>query len=156
MSGSSTGWAELAEVLPKVWFSEKWESTAVFDRETLSMGTTITGPALITERTTVTVIEPGWRGEITKEMDLLLTRTAPRAIRSMIDTESDPVLLEVFNNLFMSISEQICAVLQNAAYSVNIKERLDFSCALFDAQRRLLSNSPHIPLPLLSLPRPLR
>ena len=151
MSGSSSGSTELAEVLPKVWFSEKWESTPVFDRETLSMGTTITGPALITERTTVTVIEPGWRGEITKEMDLLLTRTAPRAIRVMIDTESDPVLLEVFNNLFMSIAEQMGAVLQNAAYSVNIKERLDFSCALFDAQGRLVANAPHIPVHLGSM-----
>jgi len=136
---------------PKVWFSGTWESTPVFDREKLPTGATITGPALITERTTITVIEPGWRGEITKEMDLLLTRTAPRAIRYMIDTESDPVLLEVFNNLFMSIAEQMGAVLQNAAYSVNIKERLDFSCALFDAQGRLVANAPHIPVHLGSM-----
>jgi 5-oxoprolinase (ATP-hydrolysing) len=134
-----------------VWFSGKWESAPVFDREKLPVGTTITGPALITERTTITVVEPGWRGEITEEMDLLLTRTAPRAIRFMIDTESDPVLLEVFNNLFMSIAEQMGAVLQNAAYSVNIKERLDFSCALFDAQGRLIANAPHIPVHLGSM-----
>jgi 5-oxoprolinase (ATP-hydrolysing) len=151
MSGSSSGSTELAEVLPKVWFSGRWESTPVFDREKLPVGATITGPALITERTTITVVEPGWRGEITEEMDLLLTRTAPRAIRAMIDTESDPVLLEVFNNLFMSIAEQMGAVLQNAAYSVNIKERLDFSCALFDAQGRLVANAPHIPVHLGSM-----
>jgi 5-oxoprolinase (ATP-hydrolysing) len=136
---------------PEVWFSGKWESTPVFDREKLLMGATITGPALITERTTITVIEPGWRGEITEEMDLLLTRTTPRAIRVTIDTESDPILLEVFNNLFMSIAEQMGAVLQNAAYSVNIKERLDFSCALFDAQGRLVANAPHIPVHLGSM-----
>jgi 5-oxoprolinase (ATP-hydrolysing) len=161
MSGSSSGSTELAdlsaiasateEVLPKVWFSGRWESTPVFDREKLPVGATITGPALITERTTITVVEPGWRGEITEEMDLLLTRRAPRAIRAMIDTESDPVLLEVFNNLFMSIAEQMGAVLQNAAYSVNIKERLDFSCALFDAQGRLVANAPHIPVHLGSM-----
>src|SRR5260221_10116595 len=136
---------------PEVWFSGKWESTPVFDREKLLMGATIKGPALITERTTITVIEPGWRGEITEEMDLLLTRTTRRAIRVMIDTESDPILLEGFNNLFMSIAEQMGAVLQNVAYSVNIKERLDFSCALFDAQGRLVANAPHIPVHLGSM-----
>jgi 5-oxoprolinase (ATP-hydrolysing) len=152
-SGSSSGSTELAEVFPGpgVWFSGKWQSTPVFDRGKLSIGATITGPALITERTTITVIEPGWRGEITEEMDLLLTRTTPRAIRVTIDTESDPILLEVFNNLFMSIAEQMGAVLQNAAYSVNIKERLDFSCALFDAQGRLVANAPHIPVHLGSM-----
>ncbi len=132
-------------------FSGNWQSTPVFNRDTLPAGSRMMGPALITERTTITVIEPGWQAEITGERDLLLTRTTPRPVRVTIGTEADPVLLEVFNNLFMSIAEQMGLVLQNAAYSVNIKERLDFSCALFDAQGRLVANAPHIPVHLGSM-----
>jgi 5-oxoprolinase (ATP-hydrolysing) len=149
MSGSSS--LPLPVGQTNVMFSGNWESTPIFDRETLSIGSVITGPALIIEPTTVTVIEPGWRGEITEEEDLVLSRTTPRAVRLMIDTDPDPILLEVFNNVFMSIAEQMGAVLQNAAYSVNIKERLDFSCALFDAQGRLVANAPHIPVHLGSM-----
>jgi len=141
----------LAIAETKVMFSGNWQSTPVFNRDTLPAGWRITGPALITERTTITVIEPGWQAEITGERDLLLTRTTPRPVRLTIGTEADPVLLEVFNNLFMSIAEQMGLVLQNAAYSVNIKERLDFSCALFDAQGRLVANAPHIPVHLGSM-----
>ena len=132
-------------------FGESWQSTPVFNRETLAAGSKIVGPALVIERTTITVIEPGWQGEITGELDLVLTRTMPRPVRIAIGTEADPVLLEVFNNLFMSIAEQMGVVLQNAAYSVNIKERLDFSCALFDAEGRLVANAPHIPVHLGSM-----
>jgi len=135
----------------KVVFDEKRQSTPVFDRETLAPGSKIGGPALVIERTTITVIEPGWQGEITEERDLMLTRIVPRPVHTAIGTEVDPVLLEVFNNLFMSIAEQMGVVLQNSAYSVNIKERLDFSCALFDAEGRLVANAPHIPVHLGSM-----
>ena len=132
-------------------FTGGWQSTPVFDREKLAPGSEIAGPALVIERTTITVIEPGWQGEITEERDLVLTRIVPRPFHTAIGTEADPVLLEVFNNLFMSIAEQMGVVLENSAYSVNIKERLDFSCALFDAEGRLVANAPHIPVHLGSM-----
>src|SRR6201984_3943754 len=132
-------------------FGESWQSTPIYDREALAAGSKIAGPALVVEQTTITVIEPGWQGEITEERDLMLTRSIPRPVRSAIGTEADPVLLEVFNNLFMSIAEQMGVVLQNSAYSVNIKERLDFSCALFDTHGRLIANAPHIPVHLGSM-----
>jgi 5-oxoprolinase (ATP-hydrolysing) len=135
----------------KLMFAGQWQCTPVFDRATIPFGAKITGPALITEPTTITVVEPGWQAEITKDLDLSLTRIASRPAQIAIGTEADPVLLEVFNNLFMSIAEQMGVVLQNAAYSVNIKERLDFSCALFDAQGRLIANAPHIPVHLGSM-----
>jgi 5-oxoprolinase (ATP-hydrolysing) len=143
--------AVLHETKTNVMFGESRQSTPVFNRETLMAGSKIMGPALVIEPTTITVIEPGWQGEITGELDLVLTRIVPRPVRIAIGTEADPVLLEVFNNLFMSIAEQMGVVLQNAAYSVNIKERLDFSCALFDAEGRLVANAPHIPVHLGSM-----
>ncbi|HEY2423483.1 MAG TPA: hydantoinase B/oxoprolinase family protein, partial [Chthoniobacterales bacterium] len=149
MSGSSS--LPLPMASTEVVFDEKRQSTQVFDRERLAPGSKIAGPALVIERTTITVIEPGWRGEITEERDLILTRIVPRPVHAAIGTEVDPVLLEVFNNLFMSIAEQMGVVLQNSAYSVNIKERLDFSCALFDAEGRLVANAPHIPVHLGSM-----
>ncbi|MBV9732124.1 MAG: hydantoinase B/oxoprolinase family protein [Verrucomicrobia bacterium] len=155
MCGSSSGSTELAEVLPvastEVVFDEKRQSTPVFDRERLAPGSRIAGPALVIERTTTTVIEPGWQGEVTEERNLMLIRVVPRPFHTAIGTKVDPVLLEVFNNLFMSIAEQMGVVLQNSAYSVNIKERLDFSCALFDAEGRLVANAPHIPVHLGSM-----
>jgi 5-oxoprolinase (ATP-hydrolysing) len=147
MSGSSS----LPVASTEVMFGESWQSTPIYDREALAAGSKIAGPALVVEQTTITVIEPGWQGEITEERDLMLTRSIPRPVRSAIGTEADPVLLEVFNNLFMSIAEQMGVVLQNSAYSVNIKERLDFSCALFDAEGRLVANAPHIPVHLGSM-----
>jgi 5-oxoprolinase (ATP-hydrolysing) len=143
--------AALQGTKTNVMFGESWQSTPVFSRETLVAGSKIAGPALVVEPTTITVIEPGWHGEISGELDLVLTRIVPRPVRIAIGTEADPVLLEVFNNLFMSIAEQMGVVLQNAAYSVNIKERLDFSCALFDAEGRLVANAPHIPVHLGSM-----
>jgi 5-oxoprolinase (ATP-hydrolysing) len=150
-AGEGGSEAALQETPTNVMFSESWQSTPVFNRETLMAGSKIVGPALVIEPTTITVIEPGWHGEITGELDLMLTRIVPRPVRIAIGTEADPVLLEVFNNLFMSIAEQMGVVLQNAAYSVNIKERLDFSCALFDAEGRLVANAPHIPVHLGSM-----
>ena len=149
ISGSSS--LPLPMASTNVMFGGEWQSTPIFDRETLAAGSKIQGPALVTEQTTITVIEPAWQGEITGEGDLELTRTVRRPTQVVVGTEADPVLLEVFNNLFMSIAEQMGVVLQNSAYSVNIKERLDFSCALFDAEGRLVANAPHIPVHLGSM-----
>ena len=121
----------------------------VFDRSDLRAGDRIPGPALIREANATTVIEPGWRAEVTHLDHLLLRRTEPRATRVAAGSaKPDPVLLELFNNLFMNVAEQMGAVLQNTSLSVNIKERLDFSCAVFDAEGRLVANAPHIPIHL--------
>ncbi|MBX6374556.1 MAG: hydantoinase B/oxoprolinase family protein [Acetobacteraceae bacterium] len=121
----------------------------VFDREALRAGDRLPGPALIREANATTVVEPGWTAEVTPLNHLILRRTAPRPNAVVADTgRPDPVMLELFNNLFMSIAEQTGAVLQNTALSVNIKERLDFSCAIFDAEGRLVANAPHIPVHL--------
>ncbi|HTD55980.1 MAG TPA: hydantoinase B/oxoprolinase family protein [Silvibacterium sp.] len=132
-------------------FAGRWRPTPVFERERMASGTNIEGPAIIIERTATTVVEPGWKAEITPRLDLLLRRAQPRATRVVAGVVVDPILLEIFNNLFMSVAEQMGAVLQNTAYSVNIKERLDFSCALFDAEGRLVANAPHVPVHLGSM-----
>jgi len=129
-----------------------WD-TPVFDRSALLAGDAVTGPALIREATATTVVEPGWRAEVTAANHLVMRRTSPLPSRAAIGTGgdgegADPVMLELFNNLFMSIAEQTGLVLQNTAQSVNIKERLDFSCALFDADGNLIANAPHIPVHL--------
>ena len=110
-----------------------------------------TGPAIVAEANATTVVDPGWRAEVTDLDHLVLRRVAPRAAARAIGTTVDPVMLEVFNNLFMSIAEQMGLRLQNTAYSVNIKERLDFSCALFDAEGNLIANAPHMPVHLGSM-----
>ena len=132
-------------------FAGAWKTVPVFDRERLAPGERVDGPAIIIEGTTTTVVEEDWRAEITPRFDLMLTRSVGRPRRIAAGTNVDPVLLEVFNNLFMSIAEQMGSVLQNSAYSVNIKERLDFSCALFDAAGRLVANAPHVPVHLGSM-----
>jgi len=123
----------------------------VFLREALAIGQQIDGPAIIAERNATTVIEPGWRAEVTPLNHLLLRRVAPRENRVAVGAAVDPVMLEVFNNLFMSIAEQMGLSLANTAYSVNIKERLDFSCALFDVEGNLIANAPHMPVHLGSM-----
>ncbi len=148
-SGGEAGPDPVADV--NAVFAGEWKSIPVFERERMAAGTNIQGPAIIVEQTTTTVVEPGWQAEITPRLDLLLNRAAPRATRLLAGMGADPVLLEVFNNLFMSIAEQMGAVLQNSAYSVNIKERLDFSCALFDSEGRLVANAPHVPVHLGSM-----
>jgi 5-oxoprolinase (ATP-hydrolysing) len=121
----------------------------VLDREALMAGDRISGPALIREAIATTVIEPGWTAEVTALNHLILRRTSPRANAVAASTgRADPVLLELFNNLFMSIAEQTGTVLQNTSLSVNIKERLDFSCAIFNAEGRLIANAPHVPVHL--------
>ncbi len=123
----------------------------VFDRDTLLPGQAVAGPAIIREATATTVVEPGWRAVLDARRYLVLERVMPLPSRVAIGTSVDPVMLEVFNNLFMAIAEQMGVALQNTAYSVNIKERLDFSCALFDREGSLIANAPHLPVHLGSM-----
>ena len=121
----------------------------VFERTSLCPGDRIAGPALIREANATTVVEPGWAADVTPLDHLLLRRIAPREGRVTDQSgRPDPVLLELFNNLFMNVAEQTGAVLRNTAQSVNIKERLDFSCAIFDATGALVANAPHVPVHL--------
>src|SRR6266704_3576052 len=120
-------------------------------RRDLRPGQRVDGPALIAEDFATTVAEPGWRAELTGLGDLLLTRVAARPERRLAGTAVDPVMLEIFNNLFMSVAEQMGVRLRSTAHSVNIKERLDFSCAIFDADGGLIANAPHIPVHLGSM-----
>src|SRR5690606_19677257 len=115
-------------------------------------GHRIMGPALIIEPNQTVVVEPGWRLEVSPLNHLILTRAEPRK-REVLGKTADPVLLEVFNNLFMSIAEQMGEALRNTAQSVNIKERLDFSCAVFDSEGQLVANAPHMPVHLGSMDR---
>jgi 5-oxoprolinase (ATP-hydrolysing) len=128
-----------------------WRDAKVFVREKIPLGARITGPALIIEPHQTIVVEQGWRAEITAKNHVVLRRVDAAARRDAIGAKVDPVMLEIFNNLFMSIAEQMGVTLQNTAYSVNIKERLDFSCAVFDAEGRLVANAPHIPVHLGSM-----
>ena len=129
----------------------QWHDAALVVREDLRCGDTIPGPAIIAEKNATTVVEPGWAAHLTGLDHLVLDRRTPRPLKYAAGTAADPVLLEVFNNLFMNIAEQMGLQLQNTAYSVNIKERLDFSCALFDAQGNLIANAPHMPVHLGSM-----
>jgi 5-oxoprolinase (ATP-hydrolysing) len=124
---------------------------AVHRREDLRPGDRIAGPALVCGATTTVVVEPGWALEVTRRDHLVLERVEPLPRRTALGTESDPILLEIFNNLFMTIAEQMGVTLQNTAYSVNVKERLDFSCAVFDAGGGLIANAPHMPVHLGSM-----
>jgi 5-oxoprolinase (ATP-hydrolysing) len=128
-----------------------WQDGPVYQRDKLLPGHVVAGPAIICESTGTNVLEPGWAGRINRHKHLILERVTSRPKRTAVGTSADPVMLEVFNNLFMSIAEQMGAALENTAYSVNIKERLDFSCALFDAQGRLIANAPHMPVHLGSM-----
>ncbi len=130
---------------------DRWHDAALVVREDLRPGDVIPGPAIIAEKNATTVVEPGWEAAITALDHILLERRVPRAPTFAAGTTVDPVLLEVFNNLFMNIAEQMGLQLQNTAYSVNIKERLDFSCALFDAEGQLIANAPHMPVHLGSM-----
>jgi len=131
--------------------SGRWHDTPLYLRERLAPGNSLDGPAIIAEANATTVVEPGWRAQVTALDHLVLERAEPRAHRVAVGTEVDPVMLEIFNNLYMSIAEQMGLRLQNTAYSVNIKERLDFSCALFDAEGNLIANAPHMPVHLGSM-----
>ncbi|MFF2013120.1 hydantoinase B/oxoprolinase family protein [Streptomyces sp. NPDC058195] len=129
----------------------RWQDTPLHLRAELRPADTVTGPAVIAEADATTVVDPGWQAAPTGTGHLLLTRARPRPDRTAVGTRVDPVMLEVFNNLFMSIAEQMGVRLENTAHSVNIKERLDFSCALFDTDGNLIANAPHIPVHLGSM-----
>ncbi len=129
----------------------RWHEAALVVREDMRPGDRVEGPAIIAEKNATTVVEPGWQARLTGLDHLVLDRHVPRAVAHAAGTQVDPVLLEVFNNLFMNIAEQMGLQLQNTAHSVNIKERLDFSCALFDADGQLIANAPHMPVHLGSM-----
>jgi 5-oxoprolinase (ATP-hydrolysing) len=131
--------------------SGRWLDAGLYVRESLRAGAVIDGPAIVAEQNATTVLEPGWQAWLMRSGAFELTRVVPRATQHAVGTDVDPVMLEVFNNLFMNIAEQMGLRLQNTAYSVNIKERLDFSCALFDADGNLIANAPHMPVHLGSM-----
>ncbi len=126
-------------------------SVPLISRETLAEDSTINGPAIISEKTGTIVIEAGWKGTVDSIGNLILERYLEKLRDAALGTSVDPVMLEIFNNLFMSIAEQMGSTLANTAYSVNIKERLDFSCALFDEKGNLVANAPHVPVHLGSM-----
>ena len=123
----------------------------IFDRLALRAGDKIDGPAVIVEPTGTNIVEPGWQADLTAKGHLVLTRAVPLVRDHAMGTAVDPIMLEVFNNLFMSIAEQMGSTLENTSHSVNIKERLDFSCALFDGDGELIANAPHMPAHLGSM-----
>jgi 5-oxoprolinase (ATP-hydrolysing) len=131
----------------------KWHRASVYTRDKLVPGDKIADPAIIIEPHQTVVVEHGWQAVLTAKNHLVLKRIKKLARVRAIGTRADPVMLEVFNNLFMSIAEQMGVALQNTAYSVNIKERLDFSCAVFDADGSLVANAPHMPVHLGSMDR---
>lgn len=131
--------------------SRAMHDTPVYYRDRLTAGMCIPGPAVVCDANGTTIVELEWQLEILAGGEILLTRAIPKADRRAIDTDVDPVMLEIFNNLFMSVAEQMGATLANTAFSVNIKERLDFSCALFDADGNLIANAPHMPVHLGSM-----
>ncbi len=134
----------------------RWHDVPIHDRDRLRPGDSLPGPAILIEPTGTIVIEPGWRATVRTDGTVILDRAEARPTRVALGTQADPVMLEVFNNLFMSIAEQMGATLQNTAHSVNIKERLDFSCAVFDAAGHLIANAPHMPVHLGSMSESVR
>ncbi|WP_136797107.1 hydantoinase B/oxoprolinase family protein [Desulfosediminicola ganghwensis] len=135
----------------KIFSDGKAHRTPLYERDRMLPGHVINGPAIIAESTGTVVIEEGWQATLNTRQHLILKRYIARRKVEAIGTTVDPVMLEVFNNLFMSIAEQMGATLANTSYSVNIKERLDFSCALFDADGNLVANAPHVPVHLGSM-----
>jgi len=135
----------------RMYSNGEFHDTLVFQRDELNPGTHVSGPAVLIEKNTTIVLETGWEGTITERNHLFLKREIPLPTHTAIGTNVDPVMLEIFNNRFMSVAEQMGFTLQNTAHSVNIKERLDFSCALFDSQGNLVANAPHIPVHLGSM-----
>ncbi len=127
------------------------QRTPVYHREALRHGDEVDGPAIIVEPTGTNIVEAGWQAALNERGDLVLTRVVPIERTFAVGTAVDPVMLEIFNNLFMSIAEQMGSTLENTSYSVNMKERLDFSCAVFDAEGNLVANAPHVPVHLGSM-----
>jgi len=137
-------------IFPAVMSGEE-RPTPFIDRARLAANRPIPGPAVLVEANATTVIEPGWQGVLRSNGDLVLSRVEARPERAAVGTDVDPVQLEIFNNLFMNIAEQMGVVLENTSVSVNIKERLDFSCAVFDPDGELIANAPHLPIHLGSM-----
>ncbi|MGL5803853.1 MAG: hydantoinase/oxoprolinase family protein, partial [Xenococcaceae cyanobacterium] len=151
----------------KIYTADAWHDTPVYQREELQPGDVINSPAIIVEATGTNVIEPGWQVEVSDRNDLILVRRCTQMHADKLNNsigvhprlsvdKPDPVRLEIFNNLFRSIAEQMGTTLQNTSYSVNIKERLDFSCAIFDREGNLIANAPHIPVHLGSMSESVR
>ena len=140
-----------AQATVKMFSDSAWRHTGVYFREELRPGDVISGPAIIKEPNATTIVECDWRATVTTQDHLLLERVVAAPRIKAIGTNADPILLEVFNNLFMAIAEQMGVVLANTSYSVNIKERLDFSCAIFDPDGNLVANAPHMPVHLGSM-----
>ena len=134
----------------------EWQDVPLVDRTTMAVGQTVKGPAILTEPTGTNILEDGWNATCEAGGNLMLRRAVPLHRSEAIGTTVDPVMLEVFNNLFMSIAEQMGATLANTAYSVNIKERYDFSCAIFDQNGDLVANAPHVPVHLGSMSQSVR
>ena len=146
-----SGESPIAHDLVQVYSAGEWRETALYRRSELHPGQHVYGPAIIIEATGTIIVEQGWRAALNSRGHLVMKRNVELVQRKAISTAADPIMLEVFNNLFMSIAEQMGVTLQNTAYSVNIKERLDFSCALFNAEGNLVANAPHIPVHLGSM-----
>ncbi|MFO7804790.1 MAG: hydantoinase B/oxoprolinase family protein [Paracoccaceae bacterium] len=140
----------------RMWAQDGWRDVPVIDRTAMAQGQTVDGPAILTEPTGTNILEAGWRAECVAGGNLILRRAVPLKRQEAVGTAVDPVMLEVFNNLFMSIAEQMGATLANTAYSVNIKERYDFSCAIFDEAGDLVANAPHVPVHLGSMSESVR
>ena len=139
------------DAIRKCQMDGQWRTCPFYHRSTLRRGAFINGPAVILDPTSAIVVEPGWGASLTADDNLILERRQARKRARAVGTDVDPVMLEIFNNLFMSIAEQMGSVLENTAASVNIKERLDFSCAIFDPGGALVANAPHMPVHLGSM-----
>ncbi|WP_282606509.1 hydantoinase B/oxoprolinase family protein [Pelagibius sp. Alg239-R121] len=140
----------------RIYAGGAWHDAPVFEREALQAGDLVDGPAIVIEPTSTTVVEPGWQAVLSPRDHLVLDRVVPLERAVAVGTDVDPVMLEIFNNLFMSIAEQMGSTLENTSYSVNIKERLDFSCAIFDPEGNLVANAPHMPVHLGSMSESIR
>lgn len=144
------------EARVQAFFAGSWHDTPVYQRDALAPGSRVDGPAILTEATGTTVVDPGWQAAVDGHGNLVLKRVVPLERENAVGTTVDPVMLEVFNNLFMSIAEQMGSTLENTSYSVNIKERLDFSCAIFAPDGNLVANAPHMPVHLGSMSESVR
>ncbi len=135
----------------QTYMADAYHDTPFYDREQMSAGDTVNGPAVIMERVSTIVVEPGWQATLSPKNHIIMKRVVALPGRIEIGAGADPIMLEVFNNLFMSVAEQMGLTLRNTAYSTNIKERLDFSCAIFDPSGSLVANAPHLPVHLGSM-----
>ncbi|WP_336813724.1 hydantoinase B/oxoprolinase family protein [Bosea sp. MMO-172] len=152
-AGSEQAGESIAAKRTRFFAKGQWHDAAIVRREAMKPGQSVAGPAIIIEPNQTVVVEEGWSAKLTARDHLVLVRVKALIQQAAIGTKADPVMLEIFNNLFMSIAEQMGVTLQNTAYSVNIKERLDFSCAVFDQTGALVANAPHMPVHLGSMDR---